>query len=158
MWTAPTLAMFLKVSSSKNVLKYMYLKNPKCGIAYYYLISFLRGFIEQSDYWLLYAPMRQPNTYHSVCSLDVCSEQESLCHQALSQVTRITGKQTLRSLSLSCPKKDWQAGVQNIICDGSRVIFYSRCHTQRRMGTTLRSVFSWCASGIYFSRVMDCIG
>ncbi len=45
----------------------------------------------------------------------------------------------------------------NIISEGSRVIFYSRCHTQRRIGgappanpslgmamtKTLRSVFSW---------------
>ncbi len=50
-----------------------------------------------------------------------------------------------RSLSLSYLKKDWWAGappillwvwhrLQNIIYEGSRVIFYSRCHTQRRIG------------------------
>ncbi len=54
-------------------------------------------------------------------------------------------KQTLRFLSLSYPKKDWRSGappillwvwhqLQNIIYEGSRVIFYSGCHSQRRIG------------------------
>ncbi len=53
---------------------------------------------------------------------------------------RITRKQTLRSLSLSYPQKDWPAGalprflwvrhrLQNIIYEVGRVIFYSQCHT-----------------------------
>ncbi len=50
----------------------------------------------------------------------------------------------LRSLSFSYQKKDWQAWPHQsffgydtdyrIIYVGSRVIFYSRCHTQRRIG------------------------
>ena len=59
-------------------------------------------------------------------------------------MTRVTRKQTLRSLS-SHPEKDWRAGalqillwvwhrLQNIIYEHSRVIFYSRCHIQRRIG------------------------
>ncbi len=94
-------------------------------------------------------------------------------------LTRITIKQTLRSLSLSYQKKDgrtwpilllaWHRLLENIIYV-SRVKFWkaglkSRCHTIRRMGTalrahpsvgmtttkTLRSVFSWRASLVYCS-------
>ncbi len=58
-------------------------------------------------------------------------------------MTRLARKQTLKSLSLSYPIQ--MAGappillwvwhrLQNIIYEVSRVIFYSRCHTQRRIG------------------------
>ena len=73
-------------------------------------------------------------------------------------MSSVTGKCALRSLSLSYQKKDWRVvpRLRNIICEGSRVQFHSWCHTQRTIGrapanpslgmaTTkiLRHIFSW---------------
>ncbi len=107
---------------------------------------------------------------------------QSITHvgSAILQVDVVTRKQTVKSLSLSYAKKDWRAGappillwvwhrLQNIIYEGRRVMFYSRCHTQRRIGgatesifgmpttKTLRSAFSWRVSG-YFSLFTGWVG
>ncbi len=56
---------------------------------------------------------------------------------------------TLRSLSLSYQKKDGRAREYNLWCQQSQIL-KSWCHTKRRMGKTLRFVFSWLALIMWF--------